>query len=87
MHGAYIMQNVFTASVDTSSVMWALVELNRKLETITINYPHSTYPIDLFQIQVMGFIHLKSMHKSKKSCSFLLFLKITNFSNYGELNK
>ena len=30
---------------------------------------------------------LKSMHKSKKSCSFLLFLKIKNFSNYGAWNK
>ena len=34
MHGAYIMQNVFTASVGTSSMMWAMVELNRKLEVL-----------------------------------------------------
>ena len=32
--------------------------------------------MDLLQIKVMVSIHLKSMHKSKKSCSFLLFLKI-----------
>lgn len=34
MHVAYIMHNVFTASVGTSSMMWAMVELNRKLEVL-----------------------------------------------------
>ena len=57
------------------------------LKKININYPHWNYPIDLLQIQVMVSIHLKSMYKSKKSCSFLLFLKIKNFSNYGAWNK
>ena len=61
--------------------------LEKNWKKITINYPHWNYPIDLLQIQVMVSIHLKSMHKSKKSCSFLLFLKIKNFSNYGALNK
>ena len=28
------MHNVFTASVGTSSMMWAMVELNRKLEVL-----------------------------------------------------
>ena len=61
--------------------------LEKNWKKITINYPHWNYPIYLLQIQVIVSIHLKSMHKSKKSCLFLLFLKTKKICNYGALNK
>ena len=47
------------------------------------------YKLSIFNLannptpQVIGSIYLKSLHKSKKSCSSSLFPKVTNFSNYG----
>ena len=46
------------------------------------------YKLSIFNLannptpQVIGSIYLKSLHKSKK-CTLSLFLKISNFSNYG----